>query len=121
ALLVSPIPTSTVTVKNNIFINTSNGPGDKTCIYWGSTDYSMLSTASNRNLFFAGLPGNSNLIFYDGTNAYANLATYQAALAPRDANSVMEATTPFLSTVSSNPNYMHIDPAVFTAAESGGA
>ncbi len=81
--------------------------------------------ASDRNLFYAGAPSASQLIFSDGTGAGGNdqtLAAYQgrATLAPRDANSVTE-NPPFLSTTCGDPNFLHINGAIGTQVEGGGA
>ena len=81
------------------------------------------NAASNNNLFYAGTPGAANVIFFEsGTSTSAiTLSAYQALanLSPRDNLSVSE-NPPFLSTLGSNSNFLHINPAVGTVVESAG-
>ncbi|MBS1510736.1 MAG: hypothetical protein JST86_07855 [Bacteroidetes bacterium] len=123
---VSVSSTPTVTLRNNIFVNNSTpsgATGYAVAYRRSSTTLTTYGSASNNNLFYAGTPGANNLIYYDGTNAYQTLAAYKTmtvpgTLAPRDNVSVTE-NPPFLGTVGSNANFLHINPAVATQVESG--
>jgi len=123
---VSVSTSSTVTLRNNIFHNTStaNGTGLTVAHRRSSTTLTSYAAASNNNLFYAGTPGASNLIFYDGTNSDQTLVAYKAQVASRDAASVTEnliSTPTFLSATCGNGNFLHISPSVPTQLESGGA
>jgi hypothetical protein len=109
-----------VNLRNNIFINNStpNGTGFAVAYRRSTTTLTSYSATSNNNLFYAGTPGATNLIMYDGTNSYQTISAYQTAVSPRDAASVTQNVA-FLSLLGSSPNFLHIDPAISTPAESG--
>ncbi|MBI4947083.1 MAG: hypothetical protein HY840_11860 [Bacteroidetes bacterium] len=113
---------SALDLRNNIIVNTStpNGTGLTVAYRRSSTTLTNYVASSNNNLFYAGTPGASRLIFYDGTNSDQTLAAYQARVAPRDAASQTENPN-FISTAGSNPSYLHIDPSIATVIESGAA
>ncbi len=69
-------------------------------------------------MFYAGIPGIKNLIFYDGTNSDQSIATYKARVSPRESASVTEMP-PFINTASL-PYNLHLDYTQNTQAESGG-
>ena len=114
------------TLRNNIFHNTStpNGATGFTVAHRrSSTTLTTYTAASNNNLFYAGTPGVSNLIFYDGTNSDQTLAAYKTRVASRDASSATEnltSTPTFLSTTCGNGSFLHISSIVPTQLESGG-
>ncbi|CAM4410943.1 T9SS sorting signal type C domain-containing protein [Flavobacterium terrigena] len=105
----------TVTMRNNIFVNktTPNGTGLAAAYRRSTTDLTNYNAASNTNLFFG------STIFTDGTNTDITLKAYKARVTPRDVCSVTEDPT-FLSTVGTNPNFLHIDTTVPMLIESGG-
>ncbi len=113
--------TPNVLLQNNIFINNSTPTGTGVTVAYrrSSTTLTTYNNASNNNIFYAGTPSASNVIFTDGTNTYSTLAAYKAAVSPRDAASQTE-NTQFLSLVPSNANYLHVDGTVPSYAESGG-
>ncbi len=113
--------TPTLTMRNNILVNvsTKNGTGLVMAFRRTSTTITSYSTSSNNNIFYAGPPAAGNVIYSDGTNTDISLAAYQARITPRDANSYTELP-PFVSTVGSNSNYLHISTTVGTQAESSG-
>ena len=121
AITVSSIPM--VTLRNNVLINLSTARGTGTSSAYRRSDAVNLSTygsASNNNLFFAGTPSASNLIFTDESfSSDQTLAQYKARVSPRDSVSVTE-NPPFLSTNGADPTFLHINPAVSTQIESGG-
>jgi hypothetical protein len=113
--------TATLNLRNNIIVNTSTplGIGFTVAYQRSSNALNNYGTISNNNDFYAGIPGASNLIFYDGTNAIQTIASYKAFVTPMDAASFTENPN-FLSTVGTNANFLHIDPTIATQLESGG-
>ena len=123
--------TSTLNLRNNILVNTSvqNGAG-LTVAYRRSAgtagNLANYASTSNNNLFYAGTPSATNLIYADGTSTAQTIIDYKngvftaGTIAPRDAASISE-NPPFLSTVGSNANFLHINPATPTQIESGAA
>jgi hypothetical protein len=111
---------SNLTLKNNLVINnsTANGTGITAAYYRSSTELSNYNSASNNNLFYAGTPSNSNLVFYNGTR-YQVLSAFQTLVSPRDSASKTENTAPFFqSTTTSDANYLRIPVGTTTHAES---
>ena len=103
-----------------IFNNTStaSGTGKTVALQWENATQTNYQNTSDNNLFYAGTPGANNLIFYDGTNADQTIGTYKTRVAARDAASYTELP-PFLSTAGASTNFLHLDPAIATLAESG--
>jgi hypothetical protein len=116
----STATTANLNLRNNIIINKSTPNGTGLTVAYRRSDATLTNygSASNNNIFYAGTPGASRLIFNDGTNSDQTLATYQARVAPRDANSFTEDVN-FLSTAGFSNNFLHIDAAFATQAESG--
>ena len=59
-------------IRNNIFVNNMvNGSGARSvALYAAGTGYlSKFASTSDNNVYFAGTPSATNLIYYDGTNA----------------------------------------------------
>jgi hypothetical protein len=110
--------------RNNIIHNTSTATGTaKTAAIQNAnaTNNNNYLTSSNNNIFFVGTPSATNLT-YNGAAAassFQTLANMQAGVVGADAQSFSFAPT-YLSTAPANVNYLHIDPAVVTLAESGG-
>ncbi|MCX8480074.1 MAG: hypothetical protein ORN56_09805, partial [Chitinophagales bacterium] len=115
--------TATLNLVNNLIINrcTPKGTGKVAAIRRSAAaTLSNYGSASNRNLLFAGTPGAANNIMFDGTNSYQTLTNYQTVISPRDANSVTESTTPFVSVVGSNSSFLRIDSSQTTLASNAG-
>jgi trimeric autotransporter adhesin len=126
----SPTPANaSLVLRNNIIVNNSTAKGTGKTVAFrrnaviGAVLSSNYNTASNNNLFYSGTPSSANVIFFEsGTSTSAiTLSNYQALanLSPRDNASVSE-NPPFLSTLGSNSNFLHINPAVGTVVESSG-
>lgn len=118
-------------LRNNIIVNLSTPSGTGlTVAYRRSTGtanhLNNYASTSNNNLFFAGTPGASRLIFHDGTNGAQTIANYKSftsvagTIAPRDQSSVTE-NPDFLSLTPSDNNFLKINPATPTQIESGAA
>ncbi|MDQ3022343.1 MAG: hypothetical protein M3R36_17500 [Bacteroidota bacterium] len=120
---ISASTTPTVTFRNNIFVNTStpNGTGLTVAHRRSSTTLTTYGATSNNNLYYtSATPDATHLIFNDGTNSDQTLADYKTRVSPRDAQSVTENPN-FLSTTGSSANFLHINTAIATQIESGGA
>jgi hypothetical protein len=119
---VSVSSTPTTTLRNNIFVNlgTANGAAFTAAHRRSSTTLTTYASASNNNLLYAGTPGATNVIYFDGTNNDQTLAAYKLRVSARDNGSVTE-NPPFLSTTCGNSNFLHIDPSIATQVESGGS
>ena len=117
--------TATLNLRNNIIVNscTPNGTG-LAVAYRRSTgavsELANYASTSNNNLFYAGTPGVSNLIYSDGTSTAQTIAAYKTGvftagtIATRETNSITENPT-FTSTTGSNLGFLHIDPAVYSS------
>ncbi|WP_460560821.1 PKD-like domain-containing protein [Ferruginibacter profundus] len=113
---------ASLTLRNNILINTStpNGTGYTSAYRRSSTTLTNYNTASNNNLYYPGSGCTNNAYLYDGTTAYLTLATFKAAVGAREAASVSEISTPFVSTTGVGATFLHINTATPTVAESAG-
>lgn len=114
--------TANLLIRNNIFVNTSTavGAGRTVAYHRSSTALNNFDNASNRNLFYAGVPSATNLIFYDGTNADQTLSAYQTRVLPRDSASFTENVS-FVSTAGANASFLKINPTIPTFIEAGSA
>ncbi len=123
--------TATLDMRNNIIVNLSTPKGSGLTVAFRrsagtSNSLANYASTSNNNLFYAGTPGSTRLIYSDGTSSAQTLAAYKAGvftagtIAPRDQASVTE-DPPFLSTDPTNSNFLHINPSVATQIESGAA
>ncbi len=120
ALYASSTPT--LTLNNNIFVNTGTPSGAGLVVAYRrtTTTLSTYSTASSHNLFYAGVPSASKLLFSDGSNNMQTLsAYYDFATYAMESGTVSENPT-FLSTSGTNVNFLHLDPNAANLAESGG-
>lgn len=112
---ISASTTPTLTLADNVFVNTSTpaGAGLSVAYRRSSTTLTTYASGSNNNDFFA------STIFNDGTNTDSTIAAYKTRVTPRDSASFSE-NPPFLSTTGSSANFLHINPATPTQLESGG-
>jgi hypothetical protein len=119
----STATTTTLNLRDNIVVNLSAATGTGTTVAYRRSNSTLTNygSVSNNNLFYAGTPGPSNLIYADGTNSLQTLAAYKAlsGLSPRDSASVTENPS-FVSTSGSNANFLHINTMTPTQIESGG-
>ena len=113
--------TPVVDLRNNIVVNksTAAGTGLTAALRRVSATLTGYASTSNNNLYYAGTPSATQVLYYDGTTGYQTPATFKTAVAPRETNSVTE-DVPFLSTTGTAPTFLHINPAVATQVESGG-
>ncbi len=121
----------TLNARNNVVVNTSvaKGTGGYAAAFrrvsgTAGTVPANYATTSNNNLFYAGTPSATSLIYVEGTTTATNpqqtLAAYKTFMGNRDQLSVTE-NPPFLSTDGASPEFLHINPNVGTQIESSGA
>lgn len=114
--------TAALDMRNNIIVNTSapTGAGITAALRRSAAALDNYSTSSNNNLFYAGTPSATQVIYHNGTTGYQTIGDFKADVAPREMASFTEMPA-FLSTAGSSPMFLHIDPAVPTQLESGGS
>jgi hypothetical protein len=113
----------TITIRNNIFINHSvaKGTGLTVVQQRNSATLTNFSVESDKNLYYAGIPGPSNLIYTDGTSNIETLSGYITFVSPiREASSYTEDVS-FISTSGSNSDFLKPNPLTPTLVESGGS
>ncbi|AWI24595.1 Ig-like domain-containing protein [Flavobacterium pallidum] len=123
--------TPTVLMNNNILVNlsTPTGTGISSCFRRTSTTLTQYNSASNNNLFYAGTPSATKLLFYDGTNSVQTMSAYKTLVSPREALSFSEAVSSTAGTFfqsltgpasGSSATFLHLVNGLNTQAESGG-
>ncbi|MBX9886313.1 MAG: hypothetical protein K2Y30_00075 [Flavobacteriaceae bacterium] len=121
--------TATLNLRNNIIINNSVPKGSGTTVAFrrslgSASALNNYATTSKNNLFYAGTPSSTYLIYSDGTSTAQTFAQYKAGsftagtIAPRDQVSVSENLN-FISTAGSNANYLKVNTSIATQIESG--
>jgi hypothetical protein len=112
--------TTTVTLKNNIFINASSptGQGVAAAFKRNSATLSTYGPGSGNNIFYAGLPSAKHLLFDDGATAIQGIFAFQSLVAPREAGSFSE-NVPFAGVSGGAFNFLHINPTLFSYASNG--
>lgn len=89
----SSSPLGNIDLRNNIIVNQSNVAigAIAAAIYKGNT-IDILSDSSNNNLYYAGIPGPKNFIYYDGSNNAATLNAFKLLpiIAPAETNTDQE-------------------------------
>ena len=121
--------TAALNLRNNIIINNSVPKGSGTTVAFRRSSGSAsalnnYATTSKNNLFYAGTPSSTYLIYSDGTSTAQTFAQYKAGsftagtIAPRDQVSVSENLN-FISTAGSNANYLKVNTSIATQIESG--
>ncbi|MFM7764514.1 MAG: hypothetical protein ACKO6I_02540, partial [Sphingomonadales bacterium] len=121
--------TYTADIFNNIFYNTST-PGSATTAFsaaiWKTTTgitTTNNTTRCNNNLFYTNANVRRNYpVYRNSADNFTDSTLCQFTtrlLAPRELNSVQGPVT-FLSTTSTSPNFLLVDPTAATFAEGGG-
>ena len=111
--------TAALDMRNNIIVNNSipRGTGITSALRRSaSTDLNNFNALSNRNLFYAGVPSASNVIYQDGTNLDQTLSAYRTRVLPRDSASFSEVVN-FISTVGSSASFLKVAPSIPTSIE----
>ncbi|RYZ00017.1 MAG: hypothetical protein EOO11_03035, partial [Chitinophagaceae bacterium] len=130
-VMYNTTPTA-VTLRNNIIINKTTPTGTGLAVALRRNNGTAAAGAgnygstSNNNLFYAGTPGASNLLYseYNSstfaiTNSYQTLAAYKTFMATRDQKSVSQDVT-FQSTTGASADFLKFSTSVPTPIEGGG-
>ncbi|MBP6432360.1 MAG: T9SS type A sorting domain-containing protein [Ferruginibacter sp.] len=82
--------TSNLYLNNNLISNTStsNGSGATVAFRRFGVDLDNYDTSSNYNLFYAGIPSPSNLIYNDGVNSDQTIANFKLRVSTRETKSI---------------------------------
>jgi hypothetical protein len=110
---------ASLTLRNNILVNLAVASGTSIATAYRRSGSALVNylPASGNNLFYAGVPSSSRVIFHNGSS-HQQISTYKNLVAPRDSGSVTGAVS-FLSKNPLSPVYLHISPSAFAAGESG--
>jgi hypothetical protein len=121
AALVCGTSPASIDLRNNILVNAStpNGTGTSRALVRGNTSLVNYGLTSGYNCLYAGTPGPSNLIFADGTNSDQTLQAFKNRVGPREQAS-FSSLPPFIN-VAVSPYNLHLQNAVATQCEGGGA
>ena len=112
--------TATLNLRNNIVVNNSTAAGTGLTVAYRRSSATLTNFGlSSNNLWYAGAPSSTNLIFHDGTNSDQNLGDYVNRVAPRESGSFTENPA-FISLVGADLTFLHINPLSPTQIESGG-
>ncbi len=117
--------TPTVDLRNNLVVNTSapgpTGASYTTAYRRSSTTLTSYANTSNNNLFYAGTPGVTRFIYYDGNNYNAIMDSFKTRVSPRDNASISTSTEkiPFVD-IANTPYDLHLNDSLPTQLESGG-
>lgn len=108
-----------VDLKNNIFVNNSvPGASGRAVAFWKSgVSFDNFVATMDKNIYYAGTPDATHLIYYDGTNSCQTLDEYKALNVGKDQGSYTE-NVPYVSNVA--PYDLHIDPTIPTVVEGNG-
>lgn len=111
--------TGQLTLLNNIIVNpsTRNGTGLTVAFRRSAATLANYNTNSNTNIFYGGIPGAGNLLYYDGTNSMQTISSFKTLVTPREISSATEFP-PFVSVVGSNANFLNLNTSTPTQAES---
>ncbi|MBJ6107814.1 hypothetical protein JAO73_02245 [Hymenobacter sp. BT523] len=112
-----------VNLRNNVVANLSTPNGTFVTAALRRDDVnatnSNFASTTNNNLYWAGTPSPTSVLFTDGTVTAQDLPAYKLLLAPKEADSFTE-NPPFVSTDGTTANFLHIKLNYGTQIESGG-
>jgi hypothetical protein len=106
---------------NNIVLNniTPAGTGIATAIYRAGGVLTAFDPTSNNNIYWAGTPSPTHLIYYDGANKYETMFAYKTTVYPRESGSESENVA-MISTTGTSPYYLYPDTIIAGAVANGG-
>ncbi|MFA5297521.1 MAG: hypothetical protein WC389_04860, partial [Lutibacter sp.] len=121
--------TAMLNLRNNIIVNNSTQKGTGLTVAYRRSSSSAktlnnYATTSKNNLFYAGIPSVSRLIYFDGIGIAQTFDDYKngiftaGTIAPRDQVSVSENLN-FISTVGSSNDFLKVNTTIPTQIESG--
>lgn len=109
-----------MTFANNLIVNNcaATGVGQVVAHRRLSSTISTYNTGSDNNLYYAGVPSATNMIYSDGVNNLQTLASYKSFMAGKEAAAVTE-NPPFAVLTGSSSTYLSISGSTTTQIESG--
>lgn len=120
AMNCSAAPLS-IDLRNNILVNVSTpaGTGLTRALGRSSAVLTNYALTSGYNCLYAGTPSAANLLFWDGTNSCQTIKAFKDLVGPREQAS-FTTLPPFVNTATA-PYDLHLQTAIATQCESGGA
>ncbi len=109
-----------IDVRNNILVNVCTPTGTGLTRAFGRSSSVLTNSAltSGYNCLYAGTPGPSNLLYWDGTNSVQTIFALRNLVTPREQSS-FTTFPPFLN-IASSPYDLHLQTGVATQCEGGG-
>jgi len=114
---VAPV---SIDLRNNILVNvcTPAGTGLTRALGRSSTALTNSALTSGYNCLYAGVPGPSNLLYWDGTNSVQTIVALRNLVGPREQSSF--TTLPPFVNVAVAPYDLHLQASIATQCEGGG-
>ena len=108
-------------MNNNIAINaiTPAGTGLAAALNLSSTSTVNFDNSSNNNIYYAGTPSATRLIYFDGTNKDQTISAYRTRMYPKE-NASMTENVNFISTNGTSSSYLMVDPSIATVISDAG-
>lgn len=108
-------------LSNNIVLNNINptGTGAATALFRNGVSLGAFDATSGNNIYWAGTPSVTHLIYYDGVNKDQTMLAYKSRVYPRENGSVSENTT-MISTTGTDPYYLYPDSTIGGSVSNGG-
>lgn len=109
-------------INNNIFINLATpGSSGRTVAHWrNGISPNFINPNSQNNIYYAGTPGTTRLIYWDGVLGCQTINTYQRRIKVAEMASTSENVS-FTSTTGAASDFLHINSSTPTVIESNGA
>lgn len=118
AMYINSTPYS-IDLRNNVLVNVSSnaGTGRTVALQRVTTLLTNYNALSGNNCLYAGTPGATNLIYFDGTNSDQTLQNFKDRVTPREQASFTELP-PFIN-VSVSPYNLRMQTGIATQCEAG--
>ena len=118
---ITNVATQNVDLRNNIIVNLSTpggtSPGFAVAYRRAAPVSSTYLTSSNNNIFYAGSPSTSRLLYFDGTTGYQTMLAYATGITGgRESASIGNALPNFINPISD----LHLNSTNNCSAESAG-
>jgi len=109
-----------VSLRNNIIVNASTPGccGFVTALRGSNQNLGNYAASSNNNIFYTGIPSDTKLIYYDDFNSDQLISAFKTRVGPTAETNSFTGMPAFLSLVGSSPNFLHLNPAIASLAES---
>lgn len=107
-------------IRNNVVVNNSDisSFGTRVVAFWKTSSTDNVDNASNNNLYYAGTPDATHLIYYNGTTGYQTIPTYFGASEITPAEALSQTENVVFATIS-NGILRPDGPSTVTVIESG--